>query len=158
MRRNFLYTIDELYKLEDKPKINEINLKIFKFTVLGPDKQIREIPLRFPQDRLPHLLGIETVAKNGGIPERDLKNFKGQTAYDRIDDDLTFETLKSIHKPTFKSLKDKLIFFYQIPHLIFSTDAVFKFTKVEGSKIECDLFIFSAMHGVYAQYHSLIKN
>lgn len=162
MRRTLLYTINQLYELKEKPKINEISLKIlqeyslsylepYEFRFLLDDENSTMINLRFPQDRIPHLFGVETVAKKGGIPQRDLGNFRGQTAYNRIEiGDLTFDILKSIHKPTFKSIKDKLIYFYQLPHLVMSSKIVFNFTKVEGSNIECELLMYNEMHGVYA--------
>lgn len=154
-----MHTINELYNLEEKPKINEISLEIlqqysatylepYEFRFILNDATSTVINLRFPQNRFPHLLGTETVAKKGRV---DRINFKGQRAYDRIKSgELTFETLKNIHKPTFKSLKDKLIYFYQIPHLVMSTEVIFKFTKVSGSNIECELLIYTEMHGVIA--------
>lgn len=154
-----MHTISDLYNLQEKPKINEISLEIlqqysatylepYEFRFILNDEASTVINLRFPQDRLPHLLGTETVAKKGRV---NRLNFKGQKAYDRIKSGkLTFETLKNIHKSTFKSLKDKLIYFYQIPHLVMSTDVIFKYTKVSGSHIECELLIYTKMHGVIA--------
>lgn len=154
-----MHTISELYNLEEKPKIDEISLEIlqqysatylepYEFRFILNDEASTVINLRFPQASLPHLLGTETVAKNGRV---NRFKFKGQRAYDRIKNgELTFETLKSIHKSTFKSLKDKLIYFYQIPHLVMSTEVIFKFTKVSGSNIECELLIYTKMHGVIA--------
>lgn len=155
-----MYTIEQLHNLTNKPKINEINLQLllqycahylepFEFQYILDDERSTTIKLRFPQVNFAHLLGIETVAKRGGVKEKDRKKYKGQHAYDDISTGkLTFELLKSLNKTVFNSIKDKLIFFYQIPHLAISAQIIFKFTQVDGSNIECELLIYNTMHGV----------
>jgi len=155
-----LYTIEQLHNLTNKPKINEISLQLllqycacylepFEFQYILNDEQSTTIKLRFPQVNFAHLLGVETVAKKSGMKEKDRKRFRGQGAYDDISTgELTFELLKNLNKTIFKSIKDKLIFFYQVPHLAMSAQIIFNFTKVDDSNIECELLIYNTMHGI----------
>lgn len=154
-------TIEQLYTLEKKPKINEINLKLlleywihylqpFEIQYTIEDEDSTVISLRFPAKNFAHLLGTETIAQSGGVKNEDLKNYKGQSAYDSIlANTLTFESLKSLNKSIFKSVKDKFLYFYQMPHLVEAANEIINFTKVPGSYIECELLIYNAMHGVY---------
>lgn len=156
-----LYTIEQLHGLDQKPKIDEINLKIlleywtyylqpFEMQYLLDDEDSSLISLRFPSDRFAHLLGVETIAKKGRVKYSDLKQYRGQRAYDAIlDETLTFESLKSLNKPAFKSVKDKYLYFYQIPYLVEEATEIINFSKTLDSLIQCELLIYNGMHGVY---------
>lgn len=156
-----LYTVEELHNLEKKPKIDQINLKLlleywiqylepFEFQYVLEDEGSSVISLRFPSENFAHLLGVETIAKRGGIKYPDTKKYKGQQAYDCIlDENLTFESLKSLNKTIFKSVKDKFLYFYQIPYLVEAASEIINFSKTPGSLIECELLIYNDMHGVY---------
>jgi hypothetical protein len=56
--------------------------------------------------------------------------------------------LRSLHNPTVKSIENKMIFFYQIPHIIESPEMVVKYKKIAGSNIECEFLIFELKHGL----------
>ncbi|MEK5209857.1 PBECR4 domain-containing protein [Psychrobacillus sp. FSL H8-0510] len=154
-------TIEKLYTLDKKPKINEINLKLlieywikylqpFEIQYTLDDVESNVISLRFPAENFAHLLGIETIAKRGGVKYQDLKSYRGQEAYNSIlANTLTFDSLKSLNSTIFKSVKDKFIYFYQLPHLVVAAKEIINFTKVPGSYIECELLIYNAMHDVY---------
>lgn len=156
-----LYTVEELHNLEKKPKIDQINLKIlleywiqylqpFEFQYMLEDENSSAISLRFPSENFAHLLGVETIAKRGGVKYPDTKKYKGQQAYDSIlAETLTFESLKSLNKTIFKSVKDKFLYFYQIPYLVEEASEIINFSKTPGSLIECELLIYNDMHGVY---------
>lgn len=125
----------------------EAYLKPFKFVYKLSDGNI--IDLRFNKKSFPHLVGTETIAKKKYKNDSMLRRYRGEWGYRRIKkEELNFTELKNISSSGFKSIKDKLLFFYQIPHIILSPEAIFRYKKVNGSNIECEILIYDLMHGV----------
>ncbi|UOR14176.1 PBECR4 domain-containing protein [Halobacillus amylolyticus] len=151
-----------LHKLSEKPNISKISMKLlleyyeeylkpYSFTYELEDGQV--IDLNFEKEHFCHLIGVETVAKNVYRNEAVLKRYKGELGYRRIDDgEITFQHLKNLKhrrsgKSKFKSIKDKLIFFYLIPHALESSEVILEY-KIIHNAIKCKMLIYDITHGV----------
>lgn len=153
-----MYNVQQLYNLTQKPFIDKISLQLLQEyyeTYLNPFSFCytvsdgNTIELRFLERNFPHLCGLETVAKKRYSKDSMLKRYRGDQGYNRIKSgEIDFQHLKNLHKKTFLSLKDKLLFFYQIPHIITSPSAIFRYKKVTGSNIQCEILIYDLLHGV----------
>jgi hypothetical protein len=109
------------------------------------------INLNFDEKRFSHLLGVETVAKQVYSTESTLKTYRGERAYTRIKDgEITDHHLRNLSNDVFygKSIRGKFLYFYQIPHILLSPKAIFRYKKVSGSNIECEILIYDIAHGV----------
>lgn len=109
------------------------------------------INLKFDKKRFSHLLGVETVAKSVIFNKEKLKRYRGEWAYKRIKNgEVTDYHLRTLNEDVFygKALRGKFLYFYQIPHILLSNKAMFKFKKVSGSNIECEILIYDIAHGV----------
>lgn len=152
-----MYKAEELILLEEKPRINDIDLYVlcdfyemfllpFVYTyyvVAGSD--VKQFRLRFDRDKLCHLLGVESIAK-GHVKYRELSQYKGNIGWKNIKEGkLNFGKLKSLNKSKFKSVKAKFVYFYLVPSLIEQPMAVlFDGKKVDPPvNIECEVLFYS---------------
>lgn len=155
-----MLTITDLYGLSEKPLRGKISLKLlldyyeaylhpFKYCYKFPDGSV--IDLRFEKKRLCHLLGIETIAKKRYTSYSQLKRYKGDHGYRRIENgEIDFDHLRNLSSSAYNSVKDKVLYFYQIPHIVLSPDAIFRFKKISSSNIVCEIMIYNLKHGVCA--------
>lgn len=155
-----MYSVSELYGIQKKPKRGKINIQLlleYYDTYLRPFNFRYELSdgvvfnLKFDKKRFSHLLGVEKVAKERYQKVSVLQRYRGETAYKRIKNgEITDKHLRNLSEPIFygKAVRGKFIYFYQIPHILLSPKAVFRYKKVSGSDIECEILIYDIAHGV----------
>ncbi|MFC8983836.1 PBECR4 domain-containing protein, partial [Streptomyces sp. NPDC057131] len=150
----------DLHSLTEKPNLGKISLELlqeyfekylkpYQFTYHLDNGKI--IELIFEDHRFCHLLGIETVAKSKFGKQRHwlTKPYRGLNGYQGIKDKkITFKSLKQL-SGMFSSIKDKLIFFYLVPHMIESPEIFIDYVHDPSvSYVECKIMIFDILHGV----------
>ena len=132
-----MYNCIQLNELNTNPRISDISLELLReyyeiylnpfeyhYNVIDETNQYH-IELRFDQENLCHLLGLESIVKYN-INKNELCNYKGQKGWDNIKDgSITMKLLKDINKNRFKSGKDKMVFFYLVPNLIKTPKAIY---------------------------------
>lgn len=151
------FTATELYELTEKPRRSDISLlsllefyeiylRPFRYEITTEEV---EIDLRFDEEQFCHLLGIETIAKatregrRGNV--RFLSRYRSLGGYKRIKEGkLTRQDLVDLNNTTLKSVQNKMIYFYCLPHLLDSPDSIFAFNKVNN--IECEILIYNERH------------
>lgn len=152
-----MYRPEELKDLEIKPKINDISLLVLKefyymflmpfiYTYKVSDENGEKVfELRFDNNRLCHLLGIESIAK-GQVKYKDLNQYRGQNGWNNIENGaIDFKHLKTLNNKKFQSVKTKFVYFYLIPDLLEKPLAVsFDGAKVEPPvRIESEILFYS---------------
>ena len=148
-----MYKPEELKNLSIKPKINDISLAVlqdyyqmflmpFVYTYyVATNDDVQEFKLRFDRDKLCHLLGIESIARNH-VKHKDLHNYRGKHGWKNIQNgSIDFKHLKTLNKSKFQSVKAKFVYFYLIPELIEDPLAVL----FDGSKVNPPVRIESEM-------------
>lgn len=154
-----MHSIEDLYNLTEKPILSKISLKLlqeyykeylmpYKFTYSLNNNQ--KINLVFNDSNFCHLLGIETVAEAKFGKNRKLTSkYRGVTGYKNISNqNITFKTLKGLSPVKFKSIKDKLIFFYLLPHLLESSKLFIEYKHDPSvSFVQCKFLIYDMLHG-----------
>lgn len=132
-----MYNCIQLNELNANPRISDISLDLLReyyetylnpfeyhYNVIDETNQY-DIELRFDQENLCHLLGLESIVKYN-INRNELHNYKGQKGWNNIKDgNITINSLKDINKSRFKSGKDKMVFFYLVPNLIKTPKAIY---------------------------------
>ena len=107
-------------------------------------KNGKTIELQFYRDNFCHLLGIQHVT-------RDKSNL-GDKGYAKIQDGtLTIKKLKAINKPGFSYIKNRIIYFPLIEHLL-SNGSIFRFYQDRvrpASKIKADFLLHEVNNDVY---------
>lgn len=124
---NNIFTIEQLNELEFIPKVNRLDLKIlveyykkylsnksFKFKIkLKNSKEMMDIDIRFYDENLPHLLGIQKIVENTELRNQKYK-YQGAEGLKRIlNNKITIKSLKELDKqlrPKQKENRNKLIF------------------------------------------------
>lgn len=154
-----MHTPTDLYSLSAKPSLDTLSLDLLRQyydTYLSPYRYTfylsngQEVNLAFQKHHLCHLLGIETVAKSRFNSEQKLLQYKGKWGYKNIKKGkIDFTHLKGLSPKKFRSIKDKLIFFYLIPHMLESSQVIIDYMPDPStSNVQCELLIFEIMHGV----------
>lgn len=156
-----VHTVKGLYELKQKPNLSKISLELllkyyeqylkpYRFTYTLSNG--RTVNLTFEDEKFCHLLGIETVAIKKYKRKSHLTSpYKSVKGYRRIKEGkLTFKSLKQLEPNGFKSIKDKIIFFYLIPHILESPEIIIDYVQDPSvSLVNCKLMIFELLHGVY---------
>ncbi|MFJ7932644.1 PBECR4 domain-containing protein [Peribacillus sp. NPDC096448] len=156
-----MHNVTDLYNLSQKPLMGKISLELLMdyyeeylrpFKVCYQLSDGNSIDLIFDRKRFAHLVGIETIAKTKYKGNRMLEGYRGEKAYKSIKKgQIDFAHLRNIgSRSVFNSMKNKWLFFYQLPHIILSPEAIFRYKKVSGSNIQCEILIYDLMHGVCA--------
>jgi len=168
-------TIEDLYTLENNPRINDISLTLladFYKNYLNPysyqykivDSSTEEtkeyyIDLRFDTENFCHLLAIEKIVERTKN-KNEIKDFKGEAGWENVlNGTITIPILKA--QPTkglFKNNKDKYVFFYLLPQLIEKPKGViFVPEQVIGgtTRINCEILFYD--HFQNAMVHLGIK-
>lgn len=155
-----MHTVSDLHNLTQKPNLGKISLKLlqdynetylkpYSFTYYLNDGKV--IELVFEDHRFCHLLGIETIAKAKFGENRHwlTKPYRGLNGYQGIKNGtITFKSLKQLSRK-FSSIKDKLIFFYLIPHIIESPEILIEYNyNPSVSFVQCKILIFDILHEV----------
>lgn len=137
---------EELRVLDTVPKLKKLDLytlaeyyceylvnKSFKFKIrIHKSKEEFEIDIRFFEENMPHLLGIQKVVENTRYRKQKYK-YEGKPGYKGIiDRDITIEQLRALDKELrskgngytgngrdgFRSIQDRIIYFHLIPKLL----------------------------------------
>lgn len=165
------YDIAELLSLTQKPKINDISLKLLSTyyeDVLSPYGFIYEISdtnnsnsssvvnLRFDIDKFCHLIGVESVAKSGSVARKSLHNYRGLDGWQNIKNDvIDIQHLKQLNKKKFNSIKAKCVYFYLLKSLVENPLAV-RYNKNDSilpTNIDCELLFYSSVKNDNAIIH-----
>lgn len=154
-----MHSVTDLHGLTEKPNMSKISLQLLQdyseeclkpYSITDYLDNGQVIMLIFEDHRFCHLIGIETIAKvKYGKRHWLTKPFRGLNGYQGIKDGtITFKSLKQL-SGMFTSVKDKLIFFYLIPHLIESPEIVIDYVHDPSvSFVECKIMIFDILHEV----------
>lgn len=143
---NEKFSKEELRNLGIVPKLKKLDLSIlaeyycehlvnksFKFKIrLHRSKEEFEIDIRFFEDNMPHLLGIQKVVENTKYRDQMYK-YEGNIGYKGIvDRAITIDSLRELDKELrskgngytgygqdgFKSIEYRIIYFYMLPRLM----------------------------------------
>lgn len=119
--------------------------KIFRFT-LRPhrSKNELEIEIKFFEDTLPHLLGIQKV-----VPKYMKASYQGQSGYDKIKDGtITIDTLRRFddlrkrEDKVLPKIESRLTHFFLLEELLLNCNMV-KFNNIEGkSQLRSELILY----------------
>lgn len=152
-----MLTLAELKKLRRTPKINDISLEllreyyeiylnpfIYHYKLEDSINNKCSIEVRFDKERFCHLLGIETIVKKQ-VNCYEIKNYKGLRGWNNIESGhLNFQSLKNMNKKAFENGKAKFIYFYLLPNLLKTPNAVnYDKSKVSsGTNIDCKIMFY----------------
>ncbi|MGL5353578.1 MAG: PBECR4 domain-containing protein [Clostridium sp.] len=174
---------EELETLDFIPKLNRIDLKSlaeyysdklgnksFKFKIkLKSSKEEMDIDIRFFEENLPHLLGIQKIVENTNLKNQKYK-YQGVEGYKRIiNNKITIETLKELDRQLRPSnradkqvrvlpiIEDRITHLYLLPKLMRECKMV-KFCAENVSKyhggscsIKSDFILYSTEFKVKLQ-------
>ena len=180
---NSIFTLEELNELKFIPKVNRLDLKIlaeyykdnlsnrsFKFKIkLKGSKEIMDIDIRFYDENLPHLLGIQKIVERTELSNQKYK-YQGEEGFKRIlNRKITIKTLKELDKQlrpkqkdnknilVFPSIEDRITHMHLIPKLMkeckmvqFSAENVTKYYGGNCS-IKSDFILHSIEYKVKLQ-------
>lgn len=152
-----ILSCEQLFNSTQNPRINMITLDLlreyyetflipfnYKYEISNEatinDK--REFELRFEQENFCHLFGLESIVSKN---VRNINLYKGQVGWDNIKKGIiTFKDLKSKNQFGFNDNKARFVFFYLLPKLVESPQAVlFDPTKVlSHTKIDCEILFY----------------
>lgn len=162
-----ILTCEELYNYAQNPRINQIDLDLlreyyetylnpytFQFEVKYDDDNTEKIELIFDKRNFCHLLGIEGILKYT-VSRKDIWKYKGDHGWDNVvNGTINFELLRhQKNRKRFNSRKDKYVFFYLIPQVLHTPQAVkYELGLVNGTtNIDCEILIYN--HRISAYVH-----
>lgn len=154
-----MLTLEALMALTAKPIISSIDIPLLKdlfeyhlypYYFVYKLNDGNEVLLRFDKERFCHLIGLENIVKKVTSNPNLLKNYRGQAGWDNIvSGNINIIHMKKLVGKEFNNYKDKLVFFYNIPRLLMDANTVVKYKKIEGSRIECEIIIYSVYDKAY---------
>ena len=162
-----MYSTTELRKLNIKPRINDISLKVlseyyemflFPFIYhyhIKLTNEEKNISLKFDLEKFCHLLGIESIVKYS-VPRNKLHNYRGKDGWDNISNSIIdIKHLKNVNRKKFNNVKAKYVYFYLLPELIQTPNAVsYDINKVDGgTNIQCEILFYSRVENDNAIIH-----
>lgn len=147
-----MLTISDLEKINQKPKINQdVSLKLiadFYLNTIAPKNYYfllddkTNINLRFSKEHFCHLMAIHYFCPDPSL-EHQYKSHGG--FYNIINNQLTFDSLKSLNKEKFKEYKERMQYFPFIYQILNNCNTV-KFDKdlVDGKcKIDVEFLLYN---------------
>lgn len=163
-----MYSWDELKDLSMKPRINDISLDclsqyyqnylypfIYEYNITESSGQNKSLKLSFEKRNFCHLLGIESIAK-GHVSNNDLQIYRGDVGWESVRrGDYELDDLKALNGKKFKSVKAKFVYFYLLPKLAESPNAVyFDNSRVSGgTSINSEIVFYSKVQNDNAIIH-----
>lgn len=157
----------ELFELTEHPKINQISYKLlaeYYEKYLLNNKFIYDLQYEeygqtkkkticiIPEKRnFCHLLGIEKIA-SPIVNKKNLFNYRSETGFDNVKKGLiTIENFKKLNKKGFNNCKDKAIFFYLIPKILYNP-VIIKFDNkkvIPSTSISCEFVFYEKILNAY---------
>ncbi|MED4534850.1 PBECR4 domain-containing protein [Metabacillus fastidiosus] len=132
-----LQTIQEFYK-------EHLCNRLFVFELEDDSRPV--VKLRFEENNLPHLLGIQHIMK--GIKKSHL--YIGQSGYDLMKNGtLTLNLLKTTNKSWYKSKKDRILYFPFVYQILNNPTAIIFDNSIANTNIDVDIILYNKLNNIY---------